>query len=128
MPQEAEEQIESPDEDEETEEGSVSAPPPSVTFPWLMLCVAILFDSVGMIPIVNFFSEAIAGLTFGLWQKLYSPKANPLITFIVAKIADALCLGFLPSNIAIVIFAYMKKKVESKIPASKLQESAAQPA
>ena len=99
---------------EEPEEAAGAMPKEPVSFPWLMLGVAIIFDLVGMIPVINFFSEALAGLTFGLWQKLYAPKTDPIITFIVAKIADAVFLGLLPSNIAIVIFAYAKKKIEEK--------------
>ncbi len=125
MPQEIQDEIEPTEEDEseEPEEGGVSAPPPTVPFPWLIMSVAICFDLVGMIPVVNFFTEAIAAMTFGFWQKSYSPKTNPLITFIVAKIADAIFLGFLPSNISIVVYAYLKKKTASKIPAAKLQQS-----
>ena len=86
-----------------------------VPIPWLMLCVAGLFDLIGMIPIVNIFSEIIAGLIFGWWQKQYVPKTDPLITFIVAKIIDFITVGFLPSNIAIVVYAYIKKKAAAKL-------------
>jgi len=83
-----------------------------VTFPWLMFFLAAIFD------IICFFFpifEIIAGLIFGFWQKLYVPKTDPLITFIVAKIIDALSLGILPSNIGIVVFAYIKKKTAAKL-------------
>ncbi|HCX27817.1 MAG TPA: hypothetical protein DHI91_01615 [Candidatus Portnoybacteria bacterium] len=82
----------------------------SVSFPWLMLCVAIIFDLIGLIPIVNFITETLAGLIFGLWQKSYSPQTDPIITFFVAKIIDTISAGILPSNIGIVVYAYMKKK------------------
>lgn len=83
-----------------------------VTFPWLIFFLAAIFD------IICFFFpplEIIAGLIFGFWQKLYVPKTDPLITFIVAKIIDALSLGILPSNIGIVVYAYIKKKAAAKM-------------
>jgi hypothetical protein len=92
-----------------------------VSFPWLMLCLAILFDAIGFLcsllagfaPFLAFLpllSESLAGLIFGFWQTFYVPQTNPALTFIVAKIIDALSLGFLPSNIGIVVYAYIKKK------------------
>ena len=91
------------------------APPEPASFPWEMLCVAALFDSVGWIPILNFFTETLAGLILGLWQKSYVPKTDPIITFLVAKIIDAISLGILPSNIGVVVYAYIKKKAINKI-------------
>lgn len=75
-----------------------------------MLCLAALFDLIGLIPIINFFSETLAGLIFGFWQKKYVPQTDPLITFLIAKIIDTVSLGILPSNIGIVFYAYIKKK------------------
>ena len=113
---------------EETEAQRQTAAP-SVSFPWLAFVAAALFDLIGLIPIVNFFSESFAGLAFGFWQKLYAPKTNPVITFLIAKIADAICLGLLPSNIAVVVYAYIKKRAASlaknKMPAAEIQESTA---
>ncbi|MDD2753266.1 MAG: hypothetical protein PHT44_01530 [Candidatus Portnoybacteria bacterium] len=86
------------------------APDEEIFFPWGMLFVAILFDFIGLIPLLNFLSEILAGLIFGLWQKFYNPKLDPVLTFVVAKIIDALSLGFLPSNTGIVVYAYIKKK------------------
>ncbi len=86
------------------------APPEPASFPWGMLILAILFDLIGLVPLLNFFTEFLAGLIFGLWQKFYNPKLDPVLTFIVAKIIDAMSLGILPSNIGIVVYAYMKKK------------------
>lgn len=91
------------------------APAEPVSFPWGMFCLAGLFDLVGLIPVINFFTEATAGLTFGLWQKFYSPKLDPVISFFVAKIIDAISLGLLPSNIGIVVYSYTKKKADAKI-------------
>jgi hypothetical protein len=97
------------------EKDYVSAIPPKISFPWLMFFLAAVFDLIGLIPYVNFFSEALAGLIFGFWQKIYSPKTDPVITFILAKIADAISFGILPSNIAIVLYAYWRKKTLEKI-------------
>jgi len=87
----------------------------TVSFPWGMFFLALIFDLIGLIPIVNFISEAVAGLLFGLWQRAYSPKTDPILTFILAKIADVITAGILPSNIAVVIYAYLKKKASSKL-------------
>ena len=86
--------------------------PPSqpASFPWGMLCLAALFDLIGVIPILNLATETLAGLIFGFWQKNYVPKLDPILTFIVAKIIDVVSLGILPSNIGIVVYAYIKKK------------------
>jgi hypothetical protein len=75
-----------------------------------MLCLAALFDLIGLIPVINLTTEALAGLILGWWQKSYAPKTDPLLTFIIAKIIDATFLGLLPSNIGVVIYAYLKKK------------------
>ena len=102
------------------------APPEPVSFPWIMFCLAILFDAVGflcvflaaLVPflaILPFLWEALAGLIFGMWQWFYNPKTDPIITFIVAKIIDAISLGILPSNIGIVVYAYIRKKVAAKL-------------
>lgn len=79
-------------------------------FPWGMLGAAALFDLIGLIPVVNFITELLAGLIIGRWQKNYAPKLDPVLTFIVAKIIDVAFLGLLPSNIGVVIYAYIKKK------------------
>jgi len=46
---------------------------------------------------------------------MYNPKLDPVLTFIVAKIIDAISLGIMPSNIGIVIYAYIKKKAAAKL-------------
>jgi hypothetical protein len=98
---------------EETETTGTPAKPRS--FPWLMLCVAVFFDLIGLIPIINIITEVLASLILGLWQWIYAPKTNPAITLLVAKMIDAMSLGFLPSNIAIVLYAYLKQKAAAKI-------------
>jgi hypothetical protein len=81
-----------------------------ISFPWLIFCVAAIFDLLGLVPLVNLFSETIASLFFGFWQKQYEPELDPFTNIIVAKIIDVLSLGILPSNMGIVVFAYFKKK------------------
>ncbi|OIO48525.1 MAG: hypothetical protein AUJ32_00265 [Parcubacteria group bacterium CG1_02_40_82] len=85
-----------------------------ITFPWLMLCVAALFDLISLIPIVNIFSEILAGLILWLWKQSYNSKTNPLIDIVAAKIVDYIFLDILPSNIFTVVYAYTKKKTASK--------------
>jgi hypothetical protein len=85
-----------------------------VTFPWLMFCVAVLFDLISLIPIVNIFSEILAGLILWLWKKTYNSKTNPLIDIVAAKIVDYIFLDILPSNIFTVVLAYTKKRTASK--------------
>lgn len=92
-----------------------TTPQSTVSFPWLMLCLAIFFDLIGLIPIVNFFSEILAGLMIGLWQKMYFSKSNPLVEFFAAKIIDALSLGILPSNSGLVVITYLRKKTAAKL-------------
>jgi hypothetical protein len=83
-------------------------------FPWLMLCVAIIFDLVGFIPILNIFTDILAGFILWLWKHSYNSKTNPLIDIVAAKIVDFLCLGILPSSTFTVIYSYIKKKAASK--------------
>jgi len=91
------------------------APPEPASFPWEMLCLAALFDLIGLIPIINLFTETLAGLIFGWWQKGYNPKLDPILTFIVTKIIDVVSLGILPSNIGIVVYSYIKKKAAAQV-------------
>jgi len=118
MPEEQEEQ------DEQLEEQTQGEEPETASFPLLMFCVAIIFDLIGLIPFVNFFSETIAGLTMGLWQKIYAPKTDALLTFFIAKIIDAITLGIAPSNVGIVVFAYIKKNPKILGQAAKLAKFA----
>lgn len=67
---------------------------------------------------MNILTEIIASFIFGFWQTQYTPKSDPLLTIAVAKLADIVFLGFLPSNIGIVIFAHAKKKTASKLSAA----------
>jgi len=103
-------------EPEEQAEDAASQTPPNVSFPWGMFCLAALADLIGLIPFVNLLSEPIAGFIFGFWQKSYAPKTDPVMTFILAKIADIILAGFLPSNIGVVIYAWTKKKATAKLP------------
>lgn len=106
-----------PDDSPET---TAELPPEEpASFPWMMAALAGGFDLVGFVPILNFFTEPVAGLIFGLWQKTYAPNTNPLITFFVAKIIDAGTLGAAPSNIGIVVFAFIKKRAEQKLQMAK---------
>jgi uncharacterized protein YqgC (DUF456 family) len=84
-----------------------------VTFPWLMLIVAIIFDLISLIPIVNIFSEILAGLILWLWKHSYNSKTNPLVDIVIAKIVDFICLDILPSNTFTVVYAYIKKRTAS---------------
>jgi len=86
--------------------------PEPVSLPWGMIAFAIVSDLVGLIPIINIFSELVAGFVIGLWQRSYAPKTDPLISFFLAKALDIFTLGILPSNIAVVIYAYVKKKAQ----------------
>lgn len=85
------------------------------SFPLGMFLLATVFDLVGFIPVINFVSEPIAGLIFWFWQKQYSPKSNPLATLLSAKLLDLVCVGLLPSNIGVVIYAYTAKKFNRDI-------------
>jgi len=99
------------DRDRQTEAAQQPiAPSEPASFPWGMFCLAALFDSIGWIPVLNLVTETLAGLIIGSWQTRYVPKTDPLTTFVIAKIIDVVSLGFLPSNIGIVIYAYIKKK------------------
>lgn len=94
----------------ETNAKQSATPSEPVSFPWMMLVLAAVFDLIGIIPIVNLLTELLAGFIIGLWQASYAPKTDPLTTFFLAKILDICTLGFLPSNIAIIVYAYIKKK------------------
>lgn len=88
------------------------------SFPWGIFFLALFFDIIGFIPVLNILTEIIATAIFGFWQTQYTPKSDPLLTIAVAKLADIIFLGFLPSNIGIVIFAHAKKKTASKLSAA----------
>jgi len=92
--------------------------PQNVSFPWGIFFLALFFDIIGIIPVLNIFTEIIASLILGFWQKKYAPSIDPLMTIAATKIADIVSLGILPSNIAIVIFAHIKRKATTKLPAS----------
>jgi len=98
---------------------SPAAPAEPVSFPWGMVTLAAVFDLIGLIPLVNLFSELLAGFIISvLWQKSYAPTSDPLLTFFTTKIIDIFSFGIFPSNIGIVVYAYVKKKAAAKISAS----------
>jgi len=126
MPKEVEQQP-----NQELEKITASQSKETAIFPWLALCAAIFFDIIGMVPILNFFSEPIAKLSLGMWQKLYAPKTDPLITAIVSLILNVIFLGFLPSNVAVVVYAYLKKRaaaLKAKMSPERLKKLAQQTA
>ena len=84
-----------------------------VTFPWLMLIVAIIFDLLGFIPFVNIVTDIIACFILWFWKHSYNSKTNPLIDIVAAKIVDFLFVGMLPSSTFTVIYSYIKKKTAS---------------
>jgi len=88
------------------------------SFPWGMFFVALLFDIVGLIPILNIFTEILVGLLLWFWQKSYAPNIDPLLSFFANKVIDICTLGIFPSNISIVIVAFMKKRAALKTPAA----------
>ncbi|MCK9378776.1 MAG: hypothetical protein M0P97_01365 [Candidatus Moranbacteria bacterium] len=87
----------------------------SMSFPVNMLILAIIFDGLGLIPFLNIATEAMAGFIFGIWQRSYAPKTNPLVTFVVAKTIDVFFVGLVPSNCGIVVFSYIRRKAEAKL-------------
>lgn len=95
---------------DESSQGANPDKKESVSIPFGMLFLAIIFDLIGFVPIINFISEPVAGIIFWIWQKQYAPKSNPLTTLIYAKLADLFSFGMLPSNTGVVIYAYVVKK------------------
>lgn len=95
---------------EAAEKGEKKEQTLAVNFPFGMLILAGFFDLIGLIPFLNIITETFAGLLFGMWQKSYAPKTNPVITFVVAKFIDVASLGILPSNTGIVVYTFIKKK------------------
>jgi hypothetical protein len=83
-----------------------------------MFFLALFFDIIGLIPVLNILTEIIATAIFGFWQTQYSPKSDPLLTIAATKLADIVFLGALPSNIGIVLISYGKKKATAKISGS----------
>ena len=82
-----------------------------------MFFVALFFDLIGIVPILNLLTEILAGAIIWFWQKSYAPKVDPLLSLMVNKIIDFASLGLFPSNISMVIVAYVKKKSSEKEPA-----------
>jgi len=82
-----------------------------------MLCFAIIFDIIGLIPVLNIFTEILASGIIWLWQKHYAPDADFLVSFLGNKIADFITLGIFPSNIGMVVVAYLQKRAKGAKPA-----------
>jgi hypothetical protein len=101
-------------QDRQRQAATDESKPEPVLFPWLMFSLALLFDLVSLIPIVNIATEIFAALVLWLWKKSYNSKTNPLIDIVAAKIIDYICLDILPSNMFTVVYAYIKKKAASK--------------
>ncbi|MEK7160888.1 MAG: hypothetical protein AAB724_02575 [Patescibacteria group bacterium] len=109
-------EIEESDEEPTEEAPESRSSPAKVSFPWLIAILALGFDLVGLIPALNIATETIAALLFGLWQTNFLPQVNPVLGILMVKLADLCTLGLLPSNLAIVVRAYIKKKSSAKVP------------
>lgn len=88
---------------------------PAVKFPKGMFILALCFDVIGLIPVIDIASvvtEPIAVVIFGYWQKKYRNVdfLTILINAGVWKSLDAITIGILPSNSGLVIREYTKKK------------------
>ncbi|KKR03564.1 MAG: hypothetical protein UT31_C0016G0008 [Parcubacteria group bacterium GW2011_GWF2_39_13b] len=90
------------------------SPSASVSIPVGMLCIAGFFDLIGLIPILNLFTDLLAALLFWMWQKNYVPSFDPMLNIFTNKVIDICTLGIFPSNIGIVLVAYIKKRAASK--------------
>lgn len=103
------------EEDDDSEEKSAEQPPAtSVSLPFGMLALAGFFDLIGLIPVLNFFTDFLAGLLLWFWQKSYVPSFDPMLNIFTNKIIDICTLGIFPSNIGIVLVAFIKKRAASK--------------
>jgi len=115
MPKEIEEE----EQETEPETDETAAPPQKIPFPWMMAFIALfIFD---VIEFVIPPAAVLFGLILGYWQKLYTPKADIseiLLCFLLTRSADAVFLGILPSNLAIVVIAFFRKKMVSKVQAT----------
>jgi hypothetical protein len=103
---------------QEPEKAAANIQTQEASFPWGMFFVAALFDLVGLIPLLNILTEILASGIIWFWQKTYAPKEDPLLSLITTKIIDFCSLGIFPSNIGMVVIAYMKKKTSAKLPSA----------
>ena len=102
------------EEPENNEADSSPEQTASASIPVGMLFLAGLFDLIGLIPILNIFTDLLAGLLLWIWQKNYAPSFDPMLNIFANKVIDICTLGIFPSNIGIVIVAYVKKRAASK--------------
>jgi hypothetical protein len=74
-------------DDSETGDGGGASGGGSITSPEgiLMLCLAAIFDIIGLIPLIGDISDIFAGIIFGGWMIITGKKAikNFLIAFIL---------------------------------------------
>lgn len=101
------------DEQSTDKQLSISITSEPAYFPWGIFFVALIFDIIGIVPIINLFTELLASLIIWFWQKMYVPQVDPLLSLFVNKIIDFFSLGLFPSNIGMVLVAYIKKKTHS---------------
>lgn len=105
-------------QDEQQNPSQITAPKNAVSFPAGMFFLAIGFDILGFIPVINIVcvvTEPIAGFIFYYWQKNYAPNTNPIKSLIINKAVDLLTVGISPSNSIVVIRAYSKKKAVNMV-------------
>lgn len=104
-----------PDDNEDNEEPAAGqSAKTSASFPFGLLALAGFFDLLGLIPILNIFTDLLAGLILWFWQKSYVPSFDPMLNIFTNKIIDICTLGIFPSNMGIVIVAFIKKRAVSK--------------
>lgn len=90
----------------------------AVSFPTGMFFLAVGFDVLGFIPVVDIIcvvTEPIAGFIFYRWQKNYAPNTDPVKSLIINKVIDLITVGISPSNSIVVIRAYSKKKAANMV-------------
>lgn len=86
----------------------------TIEFPTKMLVLALCFDILGFIPVIDIVcivTEPLAGLIFYRWQKKYAPETNPLGSLLINKAIDLMTIGISPSNSILVFRTYSKKKI-----------------
>lgn len=89
-----------------------------VNFPTKMFVLALCFDVLGFIPVVDIvcvITEPIAGFIFWRWQKQYAPNTNPIKSLLINKAIDLITVGISPSNSILVFRAYSKKKAANMV-------------
>ena len=95
-----------------------TASPTTVAFPKGMFILALCFDVLGFIPVIDLvcvITEPIAGFIFWRWQKQYAPNTNPIKSLLINKAVDLITVGISPSNSILVFRAYSKKKAANMV-------------